>query len=142
MTRLLLWIPALSYMAVIFILSSIPDLGTLPGGASDKTWHFAGYAGLGVTFLLPLAAGRLGGVTWSTAAGAILLATLYGLSDEFHQTFVPGRSAEALDVVADSFGATLGVGLVGLAAGARAWGILKSSSHPSEPRQRPHARRH
>lgn len=131
--RLLLWLPAVVYMAAIFVASSIPDLGPLPGGVSDKSWHSLAYAGLGVLVLLPLARGRLSGVTWRRALLATALATLYGISDELHQSFVPGRSAELLDVAADGAGAAAGVALVGLAAAARAWGILGFSSHPVEP---------
>ena len=40
------------------------------------------------------------------AAG--LIATLYGISDEMHQSFTPGRSPDAFDVIADAVGATLG----------------------------------
>lgn len=131
---MILWLPAVLYMMAIFILSSIPDLGAPPGGVSDKSLHMLSYAGLGVLLLLPLAKGALSRVTWRRAAAAIALATLYGLSDEFHQSFVPGRSPELLDVAADAAGATLGVAVVGLLAAARAWGILRSSSRPSEPR--------
>jgi VanZ family protein len=119
-------------MAAIFIASSI-TIGTLPGGVSDKSWHSLAYALLGVLMLYPLAEGSLAGVTWRRAILAVVLAAAYGVSDEIHQSFVPGRSPEVLDVVADAAGATGGVALCALAAAARAWGILKSSSHPSEP---------
>ncbi len=39
---------------------------------------------------------------------AIILGILYGISDEFHQSFVPGRSSEISDVVADSVGIIIG----------------------------------
>ena len=38
-----------------------------------------------------------------------LLATLYGVSDEFHQSFVPGRESSGWDVLADFVGSSLGV---------------------------------
>ena len=114
-------------MAAIFIVSSISDPGPSPGGVSDKSWHMLAYSGLGVLLLLPLARGILSGVTWRSALAAIALATLYGLSDEVHQSFVPGRSPEALDIAADAIGATIGVAVAGLLAAARAWGILKFS---------------
>jgi VanZ family protein len=39
---------------------------------------------------------------------SIVLATLYAASDEFHQSFVPSRTANPVDVVVDSFGAFCG----------------------------------
>jgi VanZ family protein len=108
-------------MIIIFIASSIPDVGSLPGGMSDKGAHAIGYGVLGALILRALAHGRFAGVRWSTAAGSVLLATLYGATDEFHQSFVPGRSPDVHDVLADATGAALAALLLGLLA----WGILK-----------------
>ncbi len=99
-------------MAVIFAASSIPNLGPLPGGVSASFGHSIGYALLGVLLLRALARGRLSGVTWGRALAAIALATLYGVSDEAHQSFVPGRSPDRFDVLADCVGAALAVMLV------------------------------
>ncbi len=120
-------------MALIFFLSSIGDLGPAPAGTSDKFWHFFAYGVLGALVLVALADGRPAGVTWRRAAAAVVFATLYGVSDEFHQSFVPGRTSDVMDVVADFVGATSAVMLAGLVIAARAWGILKASSHPSDP---------
>ena len=80
-------------------------------------------------FLLrAFAGGRLRGVTWARGFVAILLATLYGVTDEFHQLFVAGRSADRYDVLADCLGASLGVAFGWLASAVRRWGILDSSS--------------
>jgi VanZ family protein len=43
---------------------------------------------------------------------AVLLASLYGVSDEAHQAFVPGRSADAVDWLADTVGALAAVTLL------------------------------
>jgi VanZ family protein len=67
-------------------------------------------------------------VTWMRGIAAIVLATLYGATDEFHQLFVPGRSADRYDVLADCVGATMGTAIGWLASAARRWGILDSSS--------------
>jgi VanZ family protein len=112
-------------MVLIFIASSIPELGALPGGMSDKSGHGIGYGILGAVLVRALAGGRLNGITWRRAALAILLATLYGVTDEFHQSFVPGRSPDRFDVLADCLGAAVTV--VVIAGAARAWGILKFS---------------
>ena len=44
--------------------------------------------------------------------GAFVLSLLYAISDELHQTFVPGRSGRLTDVGFDSLGALLALGLV------------------------------
>jgi VanZ family protein len=119
-------------MVLIFAASSIPDLGPLPG-MSDKSGHSIGYALLGGLLLRALAGGRLSGVSWRRAAASVVLATLYGVSDEFHQTFVAGRSADRFDVLADGVGAVVAVLAIGAAAVARAWGILKFSSGSRRP---------
>lgn len=123
-----LWGPVLLQMALIFAASSIPNLKNLPGGMSDKSGHSIGYALLGGLLLRAMAGGRLRGVTWTRGLAAIVLATLYGVSDEFHQLFVPGRSADRYDVLADCVGASAAVALGWLAGAARRWGILDSSS--------------
>jgi hypothetical protein len=123
-----LWAPVVLQLALIFAASSIPNLQKLPGGMSDKSGHSIGYALLAVVLLRAFARGRLSGVTWTAGLAAIGLATMYGVSDEFHQSFVPGRSPDRFDVVADCVGATIGVALGWLAGAVHRWGILDSSS--------------
>jgi VanZ family protein len=123
-----LWGPVAVQMTLIFIASSIPHLGALPGGLSDKGGHSIGYAMLGALVLRAFAGGRLSGVTWPRAAAALLVATFYGVSDEFHQSFVPGRTPDAYDVLADCSGAAIAIAFVAVAAVAHACGILKRSS--------------
>ncbi len=129
-TPLLLWGPVALQMVLIFIASSIPNLTELPGGISDKSGHGIGYALLGAVLLRALAGGRLRGVTWGRAAAAILLAVAYGVSDEFHQSFVPGRTPDVFDVAADGVGAAIAVAAGGAA---RAWGILNFPSSRGGP---------
>jgi VanZ family protein len=99
-------LPAIAYAALIFYLSSQPNpLPTLTSRYSDKLLHLVEYGafamvatwGLSHLVRLPRAA------RW-----AALLGSLYGLSDEFHQRFVPHRSAELGDWIADTLGAVLG----------------------------------
>jgi len=117
-TRTLLWIPACLQMAFIFTASAVP--GThLPGHLWDKLVHLIVYAMLGVFFLLPLSGGRFSGVTLRAAAVAVVLSCLYGISDELHQRFVPNRTPDVMDVLADTIGAAAGV-LVALACRAAA----------------------
>ena len=125
---LFLWGPVVLMLLVIFAASSIPNLKTLPGNMSDKSGHSIGYGLLGGLLLRALSGGRVRGVTWPGAIAAIALATLYGVTDEFHQLFVPGRSADRYDVLADCIGATLGTALGWVAVAMQRWGILHSSS--------------
>jgi VanZ family protein len=107
-------------IALIFVLSSIPYVSALPGGMSDKTGHFIGYGILGALTLRALARERIAGVTLRAALLAVLLSAAYGVSDECHQYFVPGRSPDVYDVAADTAGAAAAA--VGL------WAILKIAS--------------
>ena len=113
-----LWLPVGAYMAFIFALSSIAHPPALPGG-SDKIGHTLLYAGLGVLVARALARGW-----WCVTLGVVLataaFAAVYGLSDEVHQYFNPPRNVEALDVLADTIGASLG------AIALYAWGIIRA----------------
>jgi hypothetical protein len=124
-TPAFLWGPVALQMVLIFAASSIPDLTAIPGGISDKSGHGIGYGILGAVLIRALAGGRLSGVTWWRAGLTVVLATLYGVTDEFHQSFVHGRSPDRFDVLADCVGAAVTV--VVIAGLARAWGILKFS---------------
>jgi VanZ family protein len=99
-------------MALIFGASSLSDPGTLPPDVSDKTVHVIAYGVLGALLVRALAGGRIEGVTWPRALVAVVLATLYGVSDEVHQRFVPGRSPDTMDVLADAAGAAAAAALL------------------------------
>lgn len=95
-------------MAIIFALSSrshLPDL--TPGhDIQNVIGHFTVYAALGATLALLFRA--MGWGILRSLFAAIVIATLYGVSDEFHQSFVPNRSVDAKDVLVDFLGATAG----------------------------------
>ena len=118
---LFLWGPVIAYMGLIFYISSLHE-APLPQGMSDKSAHWLGYTGFGVTIVRALARGLPRRISMRTAIGAVVIAVVYGASDEFHQTFVTGRSAELADLAADALGATAG------AAACWAWGIISTRS--------------
>jgi len=103
-------------MTAIFIASSIPKEEMPTFGLWDllvkKGGHLVGYGLLAVAYLHALTQkpggqrANLAPVIW-----AILLAGLYGATDEFHQLFVVGRGASLVDVLIDTVGAMLGSGL-------------------------------
>lgn len=106
---------ALLWAAVIFVVSGSPNpFPFVPKGllTQDKLIHAAVYALLALLVRLALAGTRL-------AAGPALLlafglASAYGVSDEFHQSFVPNRDASAGDLVADAVGALAGAAAAGV----------------------------
>ena len=118
------WGPAAAMMALLFLLSSIPGSSPVLWREFNLTAHGLAYGLLGALLLHALAGGRLRGITVRNTAGAVVVAGMYGLSDEFHQRFVPGRAAELLDLGVDVAGATCGVLLVW------ACGIVLSFRHP------------
>jgi VanZ family protein len=115
-----LWGPVVLYMAALFVLSSQP---VLPGASATPDWvqHGVAYAGLAAVALRATAGGRWRGVGLGSLTGAWLIASVYGVTDEIHQSFVPERMADVRDVVADTVGAALGLGA------AWAWSIIKRS---------------
>ncbi|MGE0362017.1 MAG: VanZ family protein [Vicinamibacterales bacterium] len=103
-----LWGPVVLYMAVIFVLSAMPEPPS-PPGIDDKTQHFTGYAGLGLVTLRATSGASLTGLGAGSAVAAWAIATAYGASDEYHQSFVPGRSQDLLDLRADALGAAAAI---------------------------------
>lgn len=126
-SRLSLWGPVVAYMALIFALSAMSSPPS-PGPVNDKVLHFGFYGGLAAVTLRATSGGRLAGLTWSAAAAAWAIATVYGVTDEFHQSFVPHRSSDLADLVADSLGAAVAVGVIG------ASGIIARSRGSTRPR--------
>jgi VanZ family protein len=100
-------------MALIFLASNTPGRDLPHFGYSDlvakKGGHVVGYALLALAYLYAI--GPRGLIAPRAAWIAVTLATVFALSDEIHQVFIPGRSAAAGDVMIDAAGAILGVGL-------------------------------
>jgi VanZ family protein len=105
--RSLLWLlPAIAYAALIFYLSSLPHpLPLLTRRLSDKLLHVIEYAAFAVVASWGLS--HLMAVP-RAARWAALIGSLYGVTDELHQRFVPHRSADVADWAADTIGAVLG----------------------------------
>jgi VanZ family protein len=100
-------VAALAWMATLFYLSHQSSLRTpmlFPG--QDKLFHALAYGVLGVLLLAAHTLSR-GGYSKRQAGISVLIASLYGISDELHQAFVPGRSADVMDWLADTAGALM-----------------------------------
>ena len=96
------WLPPLAWMAIIFAFSSQHGGGHLADAevVLRKLGHVTGYL---VLTLLLLRALRRAGVAMAVPT-ALVAALAYAVSDEWHQSFVPGRSAAAQDVAIDGIG--------------------------------------
>ena len=107
---LIFWLPVLLYCVVIFIQSAYPSvvqLQDVPFG--DKYLHFTGYALLGILFFRAFRSSHGGNRLFMVALLSISASTAYGISDEIHQYFVPCRSADVMDALADMVGSGMGV---------------------------------
>jgi VanZ family protein len=122
------WGPALFFAMTIFMFSNTPgneveksfaNLNTTVQTASQerpekpvlspkidwlKVAHGIGYFWLGFTVLYALTTRS----RWSPVM-ALTLCSLYSISDEFHQSFIPARTASARDVLIDTFAALAGI---------------------------------
>ena len=116
------WGPAVAWAALLFFLSALPDLpgpSCIPFG--DKLGHFVLYGVFGVL----LAWGRS---RWPRRVGHLLLLGIgaaYGISDEWHQMYVPGRTPDVVDWLADVTGLVTGYAIA-------ATFLNRSNAHESE----------
>lgn len=102
------WIPVALWAGFILTVTSLPAVPApaAPPG-TDKLAHLAMYAILGV---LALRAARRTAPVPRTVVVTLAAIAMFAAVDEWHQRFIPTRSADPADWLADVAGATLGVG--------------------------------
>lgn len=97
------WLPLLLAMSAIFFVSHQPSVDLPNFGLWDlgfkKASHFLAYAGLALLALRAVLEGKRPYLT------AFTIVFLFSLSDEYHQTFIPGRNGTLADVFIDMCGA-------------------------------------
>ncbi len=110
---LLLYVaPLLLYCLLIFCLSAQSDLGRLsPFPVPDKIAHLLVYTGFGFLLMRMLVFLKPEQDVVRQLIWVLSVALLYGLSDEVHQYFVPGREFSWMDLLADGAGGYLGARL-------------------------------
>lgn len=120
------WLPLLLWLGTIYFVSGQPKADIPSYGAWDllvkKGAHFLAYA------IVALLAWRVFEGGQRPYCYAALLTILYAMSDEFHQTFVPGRNGTLMDVVIDSSG-----GLAALFSLRKNWLRSLGLRHQSSP---------
>ncbi len=99
------WTPPILWLAIILVGTSWPsiNLGS-PDLALDKVAHFTAYSILAALSLRSTLTPRSVGTVVAVVLGVALL----GAVDEWHQSFIVGRSMSFLDWCADSLGAVIG----------------------------------
>lgn len=107
------YVPLIVYWLLLLIGTSLPT-DNLPSVAiSDKFKHFGAFFGLSILLALTLHyQNKFLLLKKYFLAAALIITSFYGLLDEIHQSFIPGRYNEFLDWVADSLGAIAGILLV------------------------------
>ena len=105
------FLPAIGYAALIFAVSSMSlDVEELqPVLTFDKLLHLAEYYILGYLLMRAFTTSGVSLLASSPAAAVLLVGSAYGLSDEIHQAFVPGRVASPIDFLFDAAGVALAV---------------------------------
>lgn len=124
--------PALLWMTVIFVLSSrtgdeldtaLPFFQSFMPWISDFNWgHYIAYFILAMTFDFALG-NKANRTFWKIVI--VLLCGLYGITDEWHQSFVGGRMMDPVDVRNDMFGAAVFVAVIVIPPVQRVWSRLK-----------------
>ncbi|MFH1654224.1 MAG: VanZ family protein [Pseudomonadota bacterium] len=104
-------IPTMIYACAIFYLSSRTwnDVSTLPP-YMDKVIHFGMYMVFGILVIFSVRLKSWGSLPPQFIISLIIV-SLYGVSDEYHQSFVEGRDASFYDWIADAIGGFAGVAL-------------------------------
>ncbi len=97
-------IPLALMAGMAFVSHGEAPIGLPSGG--DKLAHAAAYATLGGSWAWALATRPIPPI--AVTLRSIALAAFWGVIDELHQSFVPGRDSSGADALADLVGATLG----------------------------------
>ncbi len=104
------WLPLILYCLLIYIQSAHPSPEQIPVFPFlDKILHFVAYGILGILFYRAYQTLRIKDNIIILMLLSMVSATLYGISDEIHQSLVPFRQAEVADAIADMIGAISGV---------------------------------
>ena len=112
--KIIFILPALIGTILIFIFSnqSYPPIIDLGFQWNDKLLHLISYFAYGSTLIFFLF-GSFENINFKRAIMFILFfGALFGISDELHQSFIPGRDAEVFDLIADCLGIAISLSLL------------------------------
>ncbi len=110
---LLVYLPLTVYWIVIFILTSLPAESVPEVGIGDKFQHVIAFCVLAILLYLTLIIqNKFPIIKRKSTIYSILILFGYAVLDELHQLFIPGRSGDVIDVVADLIGGIIGLIIV------------------------------
>lgn len=117
-----LWGPVVVWLAVTFTASAQSEVGSI-GRIPDWMTHGLEYFVLGTLLCRAVAGGFGRRLSVGSALLVMALGVSWGVSDEWHQSFVPPRESSAADVLKD---------LAGCLLAALAWRALTASGSRRE----------
>ena len=97
------WIPTIIYSGVIFFLSG--QTHNTSSSTVNVLAHFLEFGLFACAIVWGVTSGFLGDLTLKRTVWIFVAVVIYAVSDEFHQSFVPGREASVGDVIVDTAGA-------------------------------------
>lgn len=107
------WLPVILWAFVIFLFSNRPSIYTVDFYLGDfilkKSAHLIEYAVFAILIFRALLSHDID--KKKALFISITIASFYGISDEFHQSFISGRTATIRDTIIDTIGATIGVNI-------------------------------
>lgn len=107
------WLPPVLWALIIFTFSSFPTIETSDFFLWDflikKSAHLIEYGILAILIYRAMIETEIDNK--KAIIYSIIIAGLYGASDEFHQSFIPGRGPAVRDVIIDTIGATIGINI-------------------------------
>ena len=111
----LVYLPLALYWIILFTATTLPGNQLPDLHLSDKIEHFSAFFILSVLLNLALMFQKKSFILYKYSALVTIIITLsYGAVDELHQIFIPGRSADIRDWLADATGVILGVFILNL----------------------------
>ena len=107
------WLVVFGFAALIYYCSSRPAWEVIPPlfPHFDKVLHFISYGIFAMLIFRALWADDTRPASTGVLLLGVSLAMIYGVSDEFHQAFVPGREFSWLDMAANGAGAAVAAAL-------------------------------
>ncbi|MBI5326040.1 MAG: VanZ family protein [Ignavibacteriae bacterium] len=112
--KLIFIIPAVIWSALIFIFSnqSQPPFFDLGFQWNDKLLHMLAYFAYGLTLIFFLFGSFENLKIKNAIIYLLIFGAIFGITDEIHQSLIPGRDAEVFDWIADCIGISLSLSLL------------------------------